>query len=543
MLHDQYLYGVAVATPRVDDVRVSSPVAPSPPRVVLSLSIGLLMSLGIFVGCLFGLGSAATSFDQRVRAAHQSDCTGAVMPDCLGIYRASVVDIISPDETKPTLVLGSAFLASTDQRDECFGSDCRAYVKVTHDNVGSVHTGDAVSILAGRGRVERIVTAQRSFGTFDTGLLRALQPLPGLLSALWFGAFFACLLVGYVVAAADLRIWAIHPGRWAAGLRWSRLGGAAGSVALLIYIVVAGANHLLSSATGAVVLLWLATLAVNRRAPTHAENVSIRPRLVHAAAARRAFSAALIVLGLLPLWWAALLVINAVGDGGSGAPLVLGLVAGAVASVAATLAIRRALVRDEARSRDPQAAAHELQHLPDGSVMYRSNVPRVLGMWFFGGLAVTDLWIMATSHVTGGARAYAADFAISGALIALAVRSYWTATVKIVGNRVVCSRMFFTRHWPLADAMGFTTTLHTSSRGQSSDELALRLTGRSTARLPSIRWPRVNPVHAQQVTAALNAALNTLKRDPAPDINLEHQVGRASQSRVGGIRRRSPPDR
>lgn len=516
---------------------------------MLSLRIGLLMSLAIFVGCMFGLGSAATSFDQRVRAAHQSDCTGAVKPDCLGTYRATIVDIISPDDATPTLLLGSAFFASSDQRDECFGGDCRSYVKIRHDNIGSVHTGDAVSVLAGRGRVERIVTAQRSFGTLDTGVLRALQPLPGLLSGLWFGAFFACLLVGYVVAAADLRIWTIHPGRWAAALRWSRLGGAAGSVALVITVIVAGTNHLLSSATGGFVLLFLATLAVNRRAPTHAENVAIRPRLVHATAVRRAFRSAFIVLGLLPLWWASLLVIHAAGEGTSGARLVVGLVAGAVASVAATLAIRRALVRDEAPSRDPQAGAHELQHLPDGSVIYRSNVPRVLGMCSFGGLAVSGLWVVATSHVTGGALAYATDFAIFGALTGLAVRSYWTATVRIARDRVVCSRMFFTRHWPLAEANGFTTALHISNRGQSSEELALRLTGGRTARLRSIRWPGVTPVVAQEVVAALDDALNTLKPRPAPrepaapDMNLEHQVGRASQRPVGGVRRRSPRDR
>jgi len=538
-----------VATLRVADVRVSNSETPSPPPIVLSLRIGLLMSLAIFVGCMFGLGSAATSFDQRVRAAHQSDCTGAVKPDCLGTYRATIVDIISPDDATPTLLLGSAFFASSDQRDECFGGDCRSYVKIRHDNIGSVHTDDAVSVLAGRGRMERIVTAQRSFGTLDTSVLRALQPLPGLLSGLWFGAFFACLLVGYVVAAADLRIWTIPPGRWAAALGWSRMGGATGSVALVITVIVAGTKHLLSSATAGFVLLFLATLAVNRRAPTHAENVAIRPRLVHATAVRRAFRSAFIVLGLLPLWWAALLVINAAGEGTSGAPLVVGLVVGAVASVAATLAIRRALVRDEARSRDPQAGAHELQHLPDGSVIYRSNVPRVLGMCSFGGLAVSGLWVVATSHVTGGALAYATDFAIFGALTGLAVRSYWTATVRIARDRVVCSRMFFTRHWPLAEANGFTTALHISNRGQSSEEVALGLTGGRTARLRSIRWPGVTPVVAQEVVAALDDALNTLKPQPAPrepaapDMNLEHQVGRASQSPMGGVRRRSPPDR
>jgi hypothetical protein len=113
----------------------ATPTRSVPPAYLVRYFIGLVIVVGGLIASSILTGHQLANFVSTAKGIPA--CGAAPGPNCLTVYPATVEQLLqSSDSSNVTVVLHSSFLASTDDRDECFGTACIDYVPVTGGAAG-----------------------------------------------------------------------------------------------------------------------------------------------------------------------------------------------------------------------------------------------------------------------------------------------------------------------------------------------------------------------------------------------------------------------
>jgi hypothetical protein len=199
--------------PTASDPMASMPTSSVPPAYLVRYFIGLVIVVGGLIASSILTGHQLANLVSTAKGIPA--CGAAPGPNCLTVYPATVEQLLqSSDSSNVTVVLHSSFLASTDDRDECFGTACIDYVPVSGGAAGRLSAPEQASITAGDGRVVSIATADGSITTQDSPGVSILQTLADLVGALYLTVLLTLFGGGYLVLAIRIGIWRIHPLRW-----------------------------------------------------------------------------------------------------------------------------------------------------------------------------------------------------------------------------------------------------------------------------------------------------------------------------------------
>lgn len=217
------------------------------PGFVLRYLIGAVIVLGGLIATSIATGHTLSNLVSTAKGVPA--CGAVANPDCLASYPATVEQLQPSTQTSNvTVVLHTSFLASTDDRDECFGTACVDFVPVAGDVSNRLAAPEQVRITAGDGRVVSIATALGTVTTQDAPRVAILDVVADLTWGLYLVALTALFAGGYVVLAIRTALWRIHPLRWLRAVTALQVLTGVLALAAFIGFAIGGSTALVSLA-------------------------------------------------------------------------------------------------------------------------------------------------------------------------------------------------------------------------------------------------------------------------------------------------------
>ena len=232
---------------------------------VLRYLVGATIVVGGLIASAVLTAHQTSRLASEVHAKNLATCGAAVSSSCLAGYQATAMQQVSSSASSATVLLRSPFVASTDDRDECFGRTCADFVRIRRKNAAVLHYPETVRITAGDGRVVRITAGGTQFTTLDAITSSTVfSTASDLVTGIYLLAVCTAFAGAYVVLAIGSGIWKLHPAHWIRGLTIVQV--LSGAASLLSFVGYAMGN---SAGLAVVGFAFLATFFVAHLARRH----------------------------------------------------------------------------------------------------------------------------------------------------------------------------------------------------------------------------------------------------------------------------------